>query len=48
MFIDLPAGEYLIAALTDLDPDQWQESSFLEQVAPAAIPLRLAEGEQRR
>jgi uncharacterized protein (DUF2141 family) len=44
---DLPAGEYLVAALTDLEPIEWQEPAFLEQVAPAAIRIRIAEGEKK-
>ena len=44
---DLPAGEYYLAALTDLDPLEWQEASFLEQVAPAAVKVRLSEGEKK-
>ena len=47
VFRDLPAGEYFIAALTDLDPDGWQAPAFLEQVASAAFKLRLAEGEKK-
>jgi uncharacterized protein (DUF2141 family) len=47
VFTDLPAGEYFIAALTDLDPAEWQDASFLEQVAPAAIKISLAEGERK-
>ena len=47
VFADLPAGEYLVAALTDLDPTEWQHASFLEQIAPAAIKLTLAEGEKK-
>jgi hypothetical protein len=43
----LPAGEYFIAALTDLDPDGWQTPAFLEQVASAAFKIRLAEGEKK-
>jgi len=44
---DLPAGEYFIAALADLDPSEWQSAAFLEQVAPAAIKITIAEGEKK-
>jgi hypothetical protein len=47
VFGDLPAGAYLIAALTDLDPLDWQDAAFLEQVAPAAIKVTVAEGEKK-
>ena len=44
---DLPAGEYLVAALTDLDPNDWQDAAFLEQVAPAAVKVTILEGEKK-
>jgi PAS domain S-box-containing protein len=44
---DLPPGEYLIAALTDLDPDTWQTAVFLDQVVPAAIKIAIGEGETK-
>ena len=44
---DLPAGEYLVAALTDLDPSEWQDASFLEQVAPATVKVTIREGEKK-
>jgi hypothetical protein len=40
----LPAGEYLLAALADADPDDWQNPAFLEQVVPAAVKVTLAGG----
>jgi hypothetical protein len=42
---DLPPGEYLLAALTDLDPDDWRDPAFLGQVAPAAIRVSLSAGQ---
>jgi uncharacterized protein (DUF2141 family) len=47
VFSDLPAGEYFIAALSDLDPLEWQDAAFLAQVAPSAIKVTLAEGEKK-
>lgn len=47
VFADLPAGEYYIAALTDLDPVDWQTPASLEQVVPFAIKVGLAEGEKK-
>jgi hypothetical protein len=44
---DLPGGEYLLAALTDLDPNEWQDASFLEQVAPAAVKVTILEGQKK-
>jgi len=46
-FSDLPAGEYFLAALTDLDPAEWQTAAFLEQVAPAGIKIVVGEGEKK-
>ena len=48
LFADLPAGEYFIAALSDLDPFEWQDPAFLAQVVPAAIKVSLADGEKKR
>lgn len=48
VFVDLPAGEYFIAALTDFDPLEWQTAAFLDEVAPSAIKVSLAEGERKR
>jgi uncharacterized protein (DUF2141 family) len=47
VFSDLPPGEYLVAALTDLDPNEWQDPVFLSQVAPAAIRITIAEGQTK-
>jgi hypothetical protein len=44
---DLPAGDYLLAALTDLDPLEWQTAEFLEQVAAASVKVTLGEGEKK-
>ena len=43
----LPPGEYYIAALTGFDPQEWYTTPFLEQVAPTAIKITLAEGERK-
>ena len=44
---DLPPGEYLVAALTDLDPDDLRDSSFLESISAAAVKVSLTDGEAR-
>jgi len=44
---DLPAGEYLIAALTDVEPADLADPAFLSQIVPAAIPVTLREGEKK-
>ena len=45
---DLPPGEYYLAALTDLDPREWQTPEFLDQLVPAALTIAVGEGEQKR
>ena len=44
---NLPSGDYLIAALVDVDENQWQDAAFLDQIAPASIKLTIGEGEKK-
>ncbi len=44
---DLPAGDYLIAALTDLDPSDLVDVSFMERLIPVAVPVHLKDGEKK-
>ncbi len=44
---DLPAGEYLLAAITDIDQDEWQAPGFLDQLVAGAVKFTLADGESR-
>jgi hypothetical protein len=46
-FRGLPPGDYLIAALTDVEPDEWHDASFLEQLVASAVKVTLAEGERK-
>jgi hypothetical protein len=43
----LPAGEYYIAALTDVNATELSDPVFLEAVVPSALRLTLADGEQK-
>ena len=43
----MPPGEYFLAVLTDPDPVQLKDPSFLEQLAASAIRVTLAEGESK-
>lgn len=43
----LPAGEYYVAALTELDPNDLADSSFLEELIASAFKITLAEGEKK-
>lgn len=44
---NLPAGEYLLAAVTDVMPTEWNDPKFLERVAPAGVKITLGEGEKK-
>ena len=46
-FENLPPGTYRVAALTDVEPDEWQRPEFLETVLAASVPVTIGEGEQR-
>ncbi|HYN07064.1 MAG TPA: carboxypeptidase-like regulatory domain-containing protein [Vicinamibacterales bacterium] len=43
----LPAGEYFLGAVTDLEPGDWQDPAFLEQLSAAAIKMTIADGEKK-
>jgi hypothetical protein len=43
----LPAGEYYLAALTDVSRDEQYDPAFLQSIVPAAIRVTLAPGEKR-
>jgi hypothetical protein len=43
-FRGIPAGEYRLTAVTDVEPGQWYDPAFLGQVQQASIPISLAEG----
>lgn len=43
----LPPGDYLLAAVTDIDPDERYDAAFLRQLIPAAVRLTLAEGDRK-
>jgi sarcosine oxidase gamma subunit len=43
----LPAGDYRIAAVTDVDPGEWFDPAFLEQLFAASTLVSLGEGEKK-
>lgn len=43
----LPAGRYLAVAVEDVEPGEWFDPAFLEQVKGAATRLVVGEGEQK-
>jgi hypothetical protein len=47
-FTNLPAGEYRLAVVTDVEPNEWYDASFLETLAASSpIALTLADGERK-
>jgi hypothetical protein len=44
---NLPAGDYRIAALTDIAPGEANDPAFLEQLQPASYPFTLGDGERK-
>jgi hypothetical protein len=43
----VPAGDYLIAAVEDVEQGEWFDPEFLEQIKNEATRLRMGEGEQK-
>lgn len=43
----LPPGDYMIAAIAGIDVGQWYDPLLLKQLKAAAIPLHLADGDQK-
>lgn len=46
-FRDLPAGDYRIVALSDVEPGSWFDPEFLKQLVPASISLTVVEGQRQ-
>jgi hypothetical protein len=45
---DLPAGEYRVAALTDVEDDEWRKSTFLESLYNVSIAITVTDGKTTR
>jgi hypothetical protein len=45
--LNLPPGEYRVAAVTDVAPTEINDPLFLEQLVAASVKFTLAEGEKR-
>lgn len=43
----LPAGEYVMAAVTGVDQNEWFDSAFLKALVGASIPISLTDGEAK-
>jgi hypothetical protein len=47
VFEHLPAGDYLLFALTDIDDGQWNDPGFFDALPGASVKLTLAHGERK-
>jgi hypothetical protein len=47
-FADIPPGDYLLAALANLDEEDWRRPAFLEQIAPSGVRVTIGVGERTR
>jgi hypothetical protein len=43
----LPAGDYRLTAVTDVEPGEWYDPAFLSQVGASSIPVSLVEGDRK-
>jgi hypothetical protein len=43
----LPAGDYRIAAVDEVEPGQWYDAAFLRQLVGASVAFTLGEGERK-
>jgi hypothetical protein len=46
-FRGLPAGSYRLTAVTDVEPGEWYDPAFLNQLGSVSIPISLSEGERK-
>jgi uncharacterized protein (DUF2141 family) len=44
---NLPPGNYLLVALTDVEQGEWFDPTFLQKMAPSGLRVTLAEGEKK-
>ena len=47
LFRGLPLGDYRLIAVTDVETGEWYDPAFLTQLAGAAMPISLTEGEKK-
>lgn len=45
---NLPAGEYIVVAVGDVEPGEWFDPAFLQRVAPSGMRLTIGEDERKR
>ena len=44
-FVGLPPGEYWLAVLNEVEPNQWFDPQFLDSVVPGAVKVTLLPGQ---
>ena len=46
-FVDLPPGDYVLAAVTDMEPAAWRDPAFLRSLVVGGVQVTIGEGEQK-
>jgi uncharacterized protein (DUF2141 family) len=46
-FTGLVPGDYLLAAIDDIEPGEWFDPTLLQRLVPAALKIAIGEGEQK-
>lgn len=46
-FVDLPPGDYVLAAVTDMEPVAWKDPALLRSLAVGGVKVTIGEGEQK-
>jgi hypothetical protein len=46
-FVDLPPGDYVLAAVTDMESDAWRDPDFLRSLVVGGVQVTIGEGEQK-
>ncbi len=46
-FSNLPAGDYRLTAVTDVEPGEWFDPDFLSQLLGASVPVQVGDGEKK-
>ena len=44
--VNLPAGEYFLAAVTGVEDGQWNDARFLSTLVPAATRVTITDGQR--
>jgi hypothetical protein len=46
IFADLPAGEYLLGAVTDVDDGEWFDQGFLDNLMTQSVKVKVVDGQK--